>query len=150
MWFEIDSYDPAALRDIRRACNTPIASCESLYGRRQYKPFLEQHSMDVAIIDVPWNGILESLKIASMVEPYEINVAPHNFYGHLSTLMSAHFCAVVPHLRIMEIDIDDVPWKDDLVTVPPVIEDGCLKLPDGPGWGADLDEDVIRAHPPKN
>ena len=149
MWFEIDTYDPKALRDIRRACNTPIASCESLYGRRQYKPFLEEHAVDVAIIDVPWNGILESLKIAAMAEPYEINVAPHNFYGHLSTLMSAHFCAVVPHLRIMEIDIDDVPWKDDLVTVPPVIMDGYLKLPTGPGWGADPDEEVIRAHPPK-
>jgi L-alanine-DL-glutamate epimerase-like enolase superfamily enzyme len=49
----------------------------------------------------------------------------------------------------MEIDIDDVPWKDDLVTVPPVIKDGYLQLPTGPGWGADLDEEVIRAHPPK-
>mgnify|MGYP001228758569 FL=1 len=149
MWFEIDSYDAAALRDIRRACKTPLASCESLYGRRQYKSFLEQHAVDVAIIDVPWNGILESLKIAAMAEPYEINVAPHNFYGHLSTLMSAHFCAVVPHLRIMEIDVDDVPWKDDLVTVPPTIENGYLKLPTGPGWGADPDEEAIRAHPPK-
>ena len=149
MWFEIDSYDATALRDIRRACKTPLASCESLYGRRQYKSFLEQHAVDVAIIDVPWNGILESLKIAAMAEPYEINVAPHNFYGHLSTLMSAHFCAVVPHLRIMEIDVDDVPWKDDLVTVPPTIENGYLKLPTGPGWGADPDEEAIRAHPPK-
>ena len=148
-WFEIDTYDPSALRDIRRSCKTPIASCESLYGRRQYKPFFEQHSVDVAIIDVPWNGILESLKIAAMAEPYEINVAPHNFYGHLSTFMSAHFCAVVPHLRIMEIDIDDVPWKDDLVTVPPVIENGYLKLPTGPGWGTDPNEEVIRAHPPR-
>ncbi|MBE25694.1 MAG: enolase [Rhodospirillaceae bacterium] len=148
-WFEIDTYNPTALRDIRRSCKTPIASCESLYGRRQYRPFFEQHSVDVAIIDVPWNGILESVKIAAMAEPYEINVAPHNFYGHLSTLMSAHFCAVVPHLRIMEIDPDDVPWKDDLVTVPPVIENGVLKLPTGPGWGADPDEDAIRAHPPK-
>jgi len=149
MWFEIDSYDATALRDIRRACKTPLASCESLYGRRQYKSFLEQHAVDVAIIDVPWNGILESLKIAAMAEPYEINVAPHNFYGHLSTLMSAHFCAVIPHLRIMEIDVDDVPWKDDLVTVPPTIENGYLKLPTGPGWGADPDEEAIRAHPPK-
>ena len=149
MWFEIDSYDPDALRDIRRSCRTPIASCESLYGRRQYKSFLEHHAVDVAIIDVPWNGILESLKIAAMAEPYEINVAPHNFYGHLSTLMSAHFCAVIPHLRIMEIDVDDVPWKDDLVTVPPTIENGYLKLPTGPGWGADPDEEAIRAHPPK-
>ena len=149
MWFEIDSYDATALRDIRRACKTPLASCESLYGRRQYKSFLEQHAVDVAIIDVPWNGILESLKIAAMAEPYEINVAPHNFYGHLSTLMSSHFCAVIPHLRIMEIDVDDVPWKDDLVTVPPTIENGYLKLPTGPGWGADPDEEAIRAHPPK-
>ena len=148
-WFEIDTYNPTALRDIRRSCKTPIASCESLYGRRQYRPFFEQHSVDVAIIDVPWNGIIESVKIAAMAEPYEINVAPHNFYGHLSTLMSAHFCAVLPHLRIMQIDPDDVPWKDDLVTVPPVIENGVLKLPTGPGWGADPDEDAIRAHPPK-
>ena len=148
-WFEIDLFDPAALRDIREKTRTPIASCESLYGRRGFVPFFEQHAMDVAIIDVPWNGLNESLKIAAMAEAYEINVAPHNFYGHLSTLMSAHFCAVLPNFRIMEIDIDDVPWKDDLVTVPPRIEDGHLILPTGPGWGADLNEDAVRAHPPK-
>ena len=111
-------------------------------------PYFENHSMDVAIIDVPWNGIAESLKIAAMAEAYEINVAPHNFYGHMSTLMSAHFCASVPNFRIMEIDIDDVPWKDDLVTVPPTIEGGHLILPTGPGWGADINEKAVRAHPP--
>ena len=41
--------------------------------------------MDVAIIDVPWNGVGESLKIAAMADTYEVNVAPHNFYGHLAT-----------------------------------------------------------------
>ncbi len=148
-WFEIDSFDPAALRDIREKTATPIASCESLFGRRGFVPFFEQHAMDVAIIDVPWNGLNESLKIAAMAEAYEINVAPHNFYGHMSTLMSAHFCAVLPNFRIMEIDIDDVPWKDDLVTEPPRIEDGHLVLPTGPGWGADVNEAAVRAHPPK-
>ena len=105
--------------------------------------------MDVAIIDIPWNGILESVKIAAMAEAYEVNVAPHNFYGHLSSLMSAHFCAAVPNFRIMEIDIDDVPWKDDLVTAPPIIEDGAFVLPKGPGWGADVNEEAVRRHPPK-
>jgi len=147
-WFEIDSFDAVALKDIRQATRTPIASCESLFGRRGFVPYFENHSMDVAIIDVPWNGLAESLKIAAMAEAYEINVAPHNFYGHMSTLMSAHFCASVPNFRIMEIDIDDVPWKDDLVTIPPIIEDGHLILPTGPGWGADVNEDAVRAHPP--
>ena len=71
--------------------------------------------MDVAIVDVPWNGLAESVKIAHMAEPYEINVAPHNFYGHLlNSHERATFCAALPNVRIMEIDIDDVPWKDDL------------------------------------
>ncbi|MGE0416913.1 MAG: mandelate racemase/muconate lactonizing enzyme family protein [Acetobacteraceae bacterium] len=148
VWAEIDSYDPAALATIRRSTRTPIASCESLYGRRQFKPYFEQQSVDVAIIDVAWNGILESFKIAAMADAYEINVAPHNFNGHIGSLMSAHLCAAIPNFRVMEIDIEDVPWKDDLVSHVPVIENGELLVPTGVGWGAEVNEDVIRAHPP--
>jgi galactonate dehydratase len=148
VWLEIDSYDPAALATIRRSARTRIASCESLYGRRQFRPYLEQQSVDVAIIDVAWNGILESAKIAAMADAYEVNVAPHNFNGHLGSLMSAHLCAAIPNFRVMEIDIEDVPWKDDLVSKPPVIEEGELLVPSGPGWGAEINEEVIRAHPP--
>ena len=148
-WFEIDLFDPASLRIIRDSVRTPIASCESLYGLRGFKPYFEQYAMDVAIIDVPWNGIWQGHKIAAMAEAYEINIAPHNFYGHLSNLMSAHLCVTVPNFRIMEIDIDDVPWKDEILTQIPEIKDGQLKLPLGPGWGTDLNEEVIRAHPPK-
>lgn len=148
-WLEIDTYDPAALSLIRRSARVPIASCESLYGRRQYRPFFEHQSVDVAIIDVAWNGILESIKIAAMADAYEINVAPHNFNGHLGSLISAHMSAAIPNFRIMEIDIDDVRWKDDIVTVAPVIDNGDLILPKGPGWGADVNEEFVRAHPPK-
>lgn len=149
MWVEIDSFDPRALASIRRSIRTPLASCESLFTRRQFKDYFENYSMDVGIVDLPWNGILESMKIAAMAEAYEINCAPHNFYGHMSTLMSAHFCAAIPNFRIMEIDIDDVPWKDDLVTEPPKIENGHLIMPKTPGWGADVNEAAVRKHPPK-
>ncbi|MGI9434321.1 MAG: mandelate racemase/muconate lactonizing enzyme family protein [Geminicoccaceae bacterium] len=148
MWLEIDLFDPAALAWIRQQSKTPIASCESLFGRRQFRPYFDAQSMDVAIIDIPWNGILEGMKIASMAEAYEVNCAPHNFYGHLSTMMSAHFCAATPNFRIMEIDIDDVPWKDEVVS-PPTIEAGHLLLPNAPGWGVEVNEAAIRAHPPK-
>lgn len=149
VWLEIDLYDPAGLALIRRSAGTPIASLESIYGRRNFRPFFEQQSVDYAIIDVAWNGILESVKIAAMADAYEVNVAPHNFNGHLGSLISAHFCAAVPNFKVMEIDIDDVLWKDDIVTVPPVIENGELLLPTGPGWGADVNEEFVRAHPPK-
>jgi galactonate dehydratase len=148
-WVEIDTRDAKALRYIREGTTIPVASCECLFGRRDYRPFFEHGSVDVAIIDTPWNGVAESLKIAAMADAYEINVAPHNFYGPLATMMNAHFCAVVPNLRIMEIDPDTVPWYDDLVTVTPEIRDGHLHLPTGAGWGTEVSEEGVRAHPPR-
>ena len=91
----------------------------------------------------------ESLKIAAMADAYEVNVAPHNFYSHLATLMSMHLCAVAPNVRIMEIDVDQAPWVDDLVTVKPDIREGFLYLPTGPGWGTEINEEAVRAHPAK-
>ena len=148
-WLEIDIHDPAALAEVRHGARTPITSLESLHGLRAYRDYFERQSVDVAVVDVPWNGLWESVRIATLADAYEVNVAPHNFYGDLATLMSAHFCAAIPNYRIMEIEVDDVPWKSDLVTVAPVIERGQLVVPTAPGWGADVNEEAVRAHPPK-
>ncbi len=147
-WLEIDTHDAAALADIRRRAPCPIASCETLHGRREFKPFLEHQAMDVGIVDVVWNGLAESLKIASMCDVFEVNCAPHNFYGNLCSMISAHFSAAIPNFRVMEIDIDSVSWRDEF-TLAPVIEDGEMLLPTGPGWGVEVNEAAIRARPPK-
>jgi galactonate dehydratase len=47
----------------------------------------------------------------------------------------------------MEIDIDDVPWKDEIVTEALDLKDGYLRMPSRPGWGADLNEREIAKHP---
>ncbi len=99
------------------------------------------------MIDVPWNGFSQSKKIGDLAEVYQHNVAPHNYYSHLSTFVSASLCATLPNVRIMEIDIDDVPWKDELTTTKPEIIDGYMTVPSGPGWGIEINEEVARAHP---
>jgi L-alanine-DL-glutamate epimerase-like enolase superfamily enzyme len=146
-WVEYDNWDPEALLQIKQSTSTRLASCESLVTTRQYRRFLELHAMDVAIIDVPWNGFSQAVQIGRMAEAYEINIAPHNYYSHLADLHSIHLCAVLPNVRIMEIDIDDVPWKAELVTRPPAIKDGHIFVPTEPGWGAEINEEVLRAHP---
>jgi len=147
-WVEIDSYNPQALAYIRSHSPHPVASCETLLTLREFLPYFSAQAIDVAIIDTPWNGVWQSMKIAASAEAHEINVAPHNFYGHLCTMMNAHFAAAVPNLRIMEIDIDRLPWDDELFTTVPVIENGHLVLSDAPGWGIEPDEAALRAHPP--
>jgi L-alanine-DL-glutamate epimerase-like enolase superfamily enzyme len=64
-------------------------------------------------------------------------------------MMVAQFAAAVPHLRIMETDIDRIPLDDELFTVIPTIENGELVVSDAPGWGTEPIEEVIAAHPPK-
>ncbi|MBI3274017.1 MAG: mandelate racemase/muconate lactonizing enzyme family protein [Candidatus Colwellbacteria bacterium] len=146
MWLEVDSYDPAALRDIRMSAHLPICTGETLYSTRDFRPYFEMHAMDVATVDVAWNGFLQSRKIADMAELYEMNIAPHNHHSHLSTMMAAQFAALIPNVRILEIDVDDVPWKDEIVTNVPRIENGSLIIPQGPGWGTEINEEAVRAH----
>ena len=150
MWLEMDLYDPHALETVTRSTSVSVCSGENLYLARGYEPFLRRHAMDVVMIDVVWNGLSESRRIAELAEMHDLSVTPHNYYSHLSTFMSAHFSATVPNARALEVDIDDVPWKDDLTTSQPTIRDGWMVLPRGPGWGANVNEEVLLAHPWKH
>ena len=91
--------------------------------------------MDVASVDVIWNGFHQAKKIADLAETFEVNCAPHNYYSHLATFIAAQWCAAIPNARILELDVDDVPWRDELVTAVPEIADGELRVPAGPGVG---------------
>ncbi len=103
--------------------------------------------MDICMIDLPWNGYIESRKIAALAEAFQIMVAPHNYYSHLATFISAHLCAVIPNLKICETDVDSAPWRDDIVTEMPNIKNSYLHLPTKPGIGVELNEKEIAKHP---
>lgn len=146
-WIELDSYSPDALAYIRSQSNSPIAALETLFGVRQYLPYFQAQAVDVAIIDAVWNGVWQAMKIANVAEAYDVNIAPHNFYSHLATMMNVHFAAAVPNLRVMEHDVDRLAWDDELFTMAPQIRNGAIAVPDTPGWGCDPIEAALLAHP---
>ena len=146
LWLELDMYDPEYILQIKQSTSTKICTGENLYYMRDYIPYFELRAADVFMIDVAWNGFSQSKKVGDLADVYQLNVAPHNFSSHLATFASASLCAVLPNIRIMEIDIDDVPWRDDLVTSVPEIVDGHMIVPTGPGWGTDLNEEAVKEH----
>ena len=148
-WVEIDTEHPEALADVRAMSPHAISSCESLLTLPAFLPYFRLRAMDVAIIDAVWNGVWQSMKIAATAAAHQVNVAPHNYYGHLSSMMSAHFCAATPNLRIMETDIDRVPRDAELFTVAPDIHDSHLHLPETPGWGTEPNEEALAKYPAK-
>ena len=147
MWLEVDLYDPGALAHARHVAPMPICSGENLYGSRGFRLYLEAGGMDVASVDVIWNGFHQAKKIADLAETFDVNCAPHNYYSHLATFIAAQWCAAIPNARILEYDVDDVPWRDELVTALPAIAGGELTIPGGPGWGIEVHEEVLREHP---
>lgn len=150
MWIEMDMPDAGSLKVVRQSTSTPIASLEMQLGRRNVRPFLDAYAVDVAIIDGQWNGLHETMKMAHMIDAYDVNVAAHCSAGPLGALMSAHYCAAIPNFRIQEHEADTMPWHDALLTIPNQVERGRFILSDRPGWGADVDEAVARTHPGDN
>ncbi len=147
MWLETETLDPDALRTIRESTKTTICHGESLFGTHGYRPFLERHAQDVIMPDFAWNGITLGKKICDLAHAYDVLVAPHNCHSPINTLVSANVCATIPNFYIHELDVDDAPWRDDLMTHPFTIEEGHLLLPDRPGLGSDLIEAELLKHP---
>jgi len=148
MWLETETFDPKALQLIRQSTKTTICTGESIFGTSGYKPYLELYAQDIIMPDLAWNGITMGKKIADMAHTYDILFAPHNCHSPLTTLISANVCATVPNFFALELDVDDPPWRDDLLTHPFEINDGYLALPTRPGLGSDLIESELLKHPP--
>ncbi|MGV3494337.1 MAG: mandelate racemase/muconate lactonizing enzyme family protein [Ramlibacter sp.] len=148
-WLELDMNDAQALAFIRANARMPIASLESLHGIAEYRPFLQGQAVDTCIVDPMWNGVWQSARIAAFADAYETTMAPHNPVGELGSLMSLHLAAAATNLRIMELRVDEAPWTREYLTHPPVVENGEMRVPDRPGWGTDIDEEALRARPPR-
>ena len=145
-WLEIDNQDAQALAQLKSSIRTPVCSGEQLVTMRQYRPYFERHAMDVVKVDAQWQGFSAAKKVADLAETYELNIAPHNYNGHLSSFQSLNLCASVSNVKIMESDPEQTPYRDELFTVAPEIVNGHMKIPTGPGWGTELNEKAAKKY----
>jgi len=66
----------------------------------------------------------------------------------LGTIIGVHLCANISNFLILETFEDyDVPWRQELAPEAPRVKNGFYQVPTAPGWGIEIDEAVIAAHP---
>ena len=145
------------MAETRQAINTPLATGESLYGKHEFQALIEARGADLLQPDILLcGGMTELHKIAALAEAHMLSIAPHNPFGTLCTLMTAHFGAATPNFLIMELPQAGLPGsdralarslRDSFVEGGVTLQDGHLLLPEGPGWGAALNLDVLKRHP---
>jgi galactonate dehydratase len=141
--------DLDGLVQLTRQSAIPIVLGERLYSRWDYRRLLELRLVPFVQPDVIHvGGILELKKIGSLAETYSVGVAAHNAAGPISTAATLQAVATMPNVEIQEMFApQDAPWRDELARPPIAVVDGKVRIPEGPGLGIDLDEEVARAHP---
>lgn len=140
------------LRAMRERIPSNVSICvgERHYTRYGIRPVLEKNICDVMMPDITrCGGPSEMKRMATMMEAYNVLLAPHNPNGPLSTLASAHVCASVPNFFRQEFMFNDVVWRDTVITHPinDMVTNGYLHLNDRPGLGVDLVEKEMDKHP---
>jgi L-alanine-DL-glutamate epimerase-like enolase superfamily enzyme len=150
LWLE----DPTPPQDLRSVAalsartSTPVATGENMYRLADFAALVEFGGVDIYAPDIQKVGGLSDVRrIAAYADVHSRPLAPHNISGPVGTLASAHVCATIPNFLVLEWHAASVPFFDELLTLGrPLIEDGYIALPDGPGIGGELDLDVCRRH----
>ncbi len=139
----------AALRKVADQVTIPVATGERIHARDEFRELFELQAADVVQPDPTMcGGILETRRISAWAESYYVLVAPHNVGGPVSTAAALHLAAVTPNFKIQEHfnDFGD-PYVKAAAPGNPEVVEGFFALPQGPGLGVTLDEDVIAEHP---
>ena len=139
----------AALKKASEKISLPVATGERLHTRYDYRQLFELQAADIIQPDIThFGGLLETKKLAAWAEAYYLLVAPHNVGGPVSTAAALHFAASTPNFKILEHFNDFAEdWVKQAAPGNPEVQDGYFALPQGPGLGVKLDEEVIREHP---
>jgi L-alanine-DL-glutamate epimerase-like enolase superfamily enzyme len=148
-WFE----EPIARADLdgyvrlNNAIRTPVTGGESWTTLEQFHPFLEAGAYSVAQLDVGTAGMTESWRIVEAATRFGVRVCPHNWHNGLLTMMQAHLVAALSDPHVLELCQLQGPLQWGLLLEPPTIHDGYLDLPDAPGYGVELAQDLSDKYP---
>jgi galactonate dehydratase len=139
----------AALAKAADGINIPVATGERLHNKFEYRELINLQAADILQPDITQTGgLLETKKIAAIGDMCYMLVAPHNVGGPVSTATSLHFSACTPNFKIQEHFNDfSEAWVKEAATGCPEVIDGYFSLPNGPGLGMTLNEDLIAEHP---
>ena len=134
---------------LERALNTPVCTGEDIYLLDGFEPLLAARAVTIVHPDLATSGgIVETKKIRDHAQACGVSMAPHTAGTPVGTLASVRCAAATETFVAPEHPFDTVAsWGAFVGGVPkPIIRDGHVPVPEGPGLGFELNPDVVREH----
>jgi L-alanine-DL-glutamate epimerase-like enolase superfamily enzyme len=125
---------------VRQITGIPVAAGQSEHSRGGCRDLMQAGAIDICNFDASWSGgPTEWRRVAAMALSFEVEMAHHE-----EPQISAHLLASVPHGTYLEVfHPDRDPLFYMLVENRNPFNGGIYRVPSGPGWGLELDQDVI-------
>jgi L-alanine-DL-glutamate epimerase-like enolase superfamily enzyme len=137
------------LKEISDQSPTPILTGEDIYLKEDFAILCQRHAVGKIHPDLATSGgILETHKIGDMAWEYGVPMAMHYAGTPIGCMASVHCAAATLNFLALENHSLDVPWWSSMVqgVESPIVDHGWIAVPDGPGLGVTLNDDVVRQH----
>jgi D-galactarolactone cycloisomerase len=161
LWFEepVLPEDRAGYRRVRDALAIPIAGGECEFTRYGFRDLFTGGCVDIAQPDLCVSGgFSEWIKIQALASAFGVLTIPHVWGSGVAVAAALHALASVPPMPhtaspvplqnepVVEFDRKHNPLRDDLLLEKFELENGELKVPQGPGLGITVDEAVLKRY----
>ena len=140
---------PEAYQSLRSMVDVPLAIGEEFASKWAFLPYLERGITQFARIDVcNVGGLTEAMKVASLAEAHYIDLMPHNPLGPVCTAATIHLSAAVTNFAWLEVRTSPTEnlnfYDDDLFPVQPKLDGAFFPVPDAPGLGVEVNEELAQ------
>ncbi len=136
------------IKQVADALTIPIANGEQDHSFYGFRWLLANHGIDVVQPDnYYFGGMIRSMKVARMAQAFGKKIVPHMSGGGLGFLYNIQFVSAVPNadphheFKGLRTDV-----QYECKTSPLKVVDGKIKVPTGPGFGADFDPEWVKKH----
>jgi L-alanine-DL-glutamate epimerase-like enolase superfamily enzyme len=134
---------------LAESVDTPVCTGEDIYLKENFMPLFESRAIAVAHPDLASSGgILETKKIGDLAQEHGVAMALHMAMSPVAALAAVHCAAATENFMVLENhSVDEIDqWSQLVEGLPvPLIEDGHIAVPEGPGLGlTGINEEVLR------
>lgn len=135
-------------KQISLALETPTTTGEDIYLKEEFIKLIDNYAIDIVHPDLATSGgLLETKKIGDYAEEKGIAMAMHFAGTPISFMANVHCAAATQNFMALEHHSVDLDYWEDLVTTKhTLIENGFAHVPDSPGLGVELNEEVAKQH----
>lgn len=124
-----------------------LSGGERFVDRLQLHDWITTGAYDIIQSDCNFTGITENWHIAQVANMYGRLQCPHNWHGGLTTMANVHFVAAAPNGHMCELNQTYNPLKEEIFKEPLTVKNGFMELPDKPGFGVEIIDNVAKKFP---